>query len=210
MIFVVGLTGGIGCGKSKASQLFHDLGVDIVDTDEISKKLTQLNGAAIPSIRDMFGEAFITDDGALDRQKMRHLVFSDNCYRLKLEGILHPLIFQETVRGIAAAQSPYVIVVVPLLFETSDYDDLFQRILVIDCDEQRQIERTMIRSQLSDEQVKAIMATQVSRQFRLSHADDVIENNQDIKYLEAQVKNTHSKYMELSVLYRIQYQKHNF
>jgi dephospho-CoA kinase len=198
MTFVVGLTGGIGCGKSLVSELFSDLAVDVIDTDEISRELTQPKGAAIAVIRDAFGDAFITEDGALDRNRMRNLIFSDNSFRLKLEKILHPLIFKETVRRVAAAQSPYSIVVVPLLFETQDYNDMIQRVLVVDCDEQKQIERTIARSQLSDQQVREIMLTQVPRPVRLENADDIITNNLDIGNLKKQVTELHNKYLKFS------------
>ncbi len=198
MTFVVGLTGGIGCGKSIASAFFSDLGIDVIDTDEISRQLTQPKGAAIAVIQDTFGDVFITGDGALDRSRMRDLIFSDDSFRLKLEKILHPLILNETARRITAAQSPYSIVVVPLLLETQDYNDMVQRILVVDCDEQVQIERTIARSQLSEQQVKAIMATQVPRPARQQNADDIIANNQDIGNLKKQVTALHHKYMEFS------------
>jgi len=198
MTFVVGLTGGIGCGKSIVSEFFSDLGVDVIDTDEISRELTKPKGAAVASIQDVFGDAFVTVDGALDRSRMRNLVFSDSSSRLNLEKILHPLIIKETIRRIAAAQSSYNVVVVPLLFETKDYNDIIQRVLVVDCDEQKQIERTIERSKLSDRQVREIMATQVPRQVRLINADDIITNNLDIGNLKKQVICLHNKYLEFS------------
>jgi len=198
MTFVVGLTGGIGSGKSVVSRFFSDLEIDVIDTDEIARNLTQPQGAAIAVIQKTFGDAFISVDGALDRGKMRSLVFSDSSFRLKLEKILHPLILKETVSRVAAAQSSYSIVVVPLLFETKDYHAMLQRILVVDCDEQKQIERTVARSKLSDRQVRAIMATQVSRQIRLKQADDVITNNLDIENLKEQVVTLHNKYLKYS------------
>ncbi|MDH5481046.1 MAG: dephospho-CoA kinase [Nitrosomonas sp.] len=198
MTFVVGLTGGIGSGKSVVSRFFSDLEIDVIDTDEIARNLTQPQGAAIAVIQKTFGDAFISVDGALDRGKMRSLVFSDSSFRLKLEKILHPLILKETVSRVAAAQSSYSIVVVPLLFETKDYHAMMQRILVVDCDEQKQIERTVARSKLSDRQVRAIMATQVSRQIRLKQADDVITNNLDIENLKEQVVTLHNKYLKYS------------
>ena len=198
MTFVVGLTGGIGCGKSSASKFFSDLGIDIIDTDVIARKLTQSSGPAINMIKNMFGDTFITADGVLDRNKMRNLIFSDNEARLKLEKILHPLILEETVLQAKQAQTPYIIIVVPLLFETNDYDNIVQRTLVVDCDEQQQLSRTMARSQLSEQKVRAIMATQISRKTRLQKADDIIINNQDIDYLKIQVFHLHHKYLMLS------------
>ncbi|HBV20545.1 MAG TPA: dephospho-CoA kinase [Nitrosomonas sp.] len=198
MVLTVGLTGGIGCGKSSAAEIFTELGIGVVDTDQIAHELTQLNGTAIASIRNLFGDAFITREGALDRKKMRQLIFADNSQRAQLEALLHPLILEETVRRVQQSQSPYVVVAIPLLFETSDYDHLIQRILVIDCDERLQITRTMARSRLSAEEVKAIMAAQINRQHRLKNADDIVVNNQDIGYLKEQILQLHQNYLILS------------
>ena len=198
MTFIVGLTGGIGCGKSSASQLFSELGIDVIDTDVIARQLTQPGGQAISAIRDSFGNAFLTADGALDREKMRNLVFSDSRARQQLEKILHPLILQETIAQIEHSRSPYTILVVPLLLETNDYNPIVQRILIIDCEEQIQISRTMARSQLSEQQVKAIMAQQISRKDRLRKADDVIVNDRDIECLKAQIIQLHHQYLMLS------------
>ena len=198
MTFVVGLTGGIGCGKSSTSQFFSDLGIDVIDTDVIARQLTQPNGSAISLIQNTFGSSVITADGALDRNKMRDLVFANSELRHKLEQILHPLILKEVIRRIKQCQAPYVIVVIPLLFETNDYNHLIRHILVIDCDEQQQLLRTMERSNLSEQKVRSIMATQVTRETRIQKADDVILNNQDIEYLKAQILLLHHKYLALS------------
>jgi len=198
MTFVVGLTGGIGCGKSSTSQFFSDLGIDVIDTDVIARQLTQPNGSAISLIQNTFGSSVITADGALDRNKMRDLVFANSESRHKLEQILHPLILKAVIRRIKQSQAPYVIVVIPLLFETNDYNHLIQHILVIDCDEQQQLLRTMERSNLSEQKVRSIMATQVARETRIQKADDVILNNQDIEYLKAQILLLHHKYLALS------------
>lgn len=198
MTLVVGLTGGIGCGKSTACQFFSALGIDVIDTDDIARQLTQPQGLAIAAIQDTFGNTFITPEAALDREKMRNLVFSDNNARLKLEHILHPLILRETIRQITSTQSPYAIVAIPLLFETSDYDTIVQRVLVIDCDEEQQISRTIARSHLSEQKVRAIMATQISRKDRIQKADDIIINRQEISDLKNQVIQLHHKYMILS------------
>ncbi len=198
MTFVVRLTGGIGCGKSSTSQFFSDLGIDVIDTDVIARQLTQPNGSAISLIQNTFGSSVITADGALDRNKMRDLVFANSESRHKLEQILHPLILKAVIRRIKQSQAPYVIVVIPLLFETNDYNHLIQHILVIDCDEQQQLLRTMERSNLSEQKVRSIMATQVTRETRIQKADDVILNNQDIEYLKAQILLLHHKYLALS------------
>ena len=198
MPFIIGLTGGIGCGKTSASKVFASLGVDIIDTDLIARDLTQPNGAAINAIRELFGNACITSDGALDRNRMRQLIFSDSSSRRKLEKILHPFIFSEATRRAKLTKPPYAIMVIPLLFETNDYDRIIQRSLVIDCDEKNQIRRTMKRSKLSEQEVRAIMASQISRQQRLQKADDVIVNNNHLSDLQKQVNEHHQKYIALS------------
>ncbi|PTN11725.1 dephospho-CoA kinase [Nitrosomonas aestuarii] len=198
MVLTVGLTGGIGCGKSSAAKIFTELGIDVIDTDLIAHELTQSNGVAIASIRSLFGNAFITLEGELDRKKMRQLIFADNSQRDQLEALLHPLILAETVRRVQRSQSSYVVVAIPLLFETSDYDHLIQRILVIDCDEQLQITRTMARSRLNAEEVRAIMAVQINRQHRLKNADDIVVNNQGIDNLHEQILRLHQNYLILS------------
>lgn len=198
MRLIVGLTGGIGCGKSAASHFFSALGIDVIDTDIISQQLTRPGGAAIDPLKKEFGQDFITADNALDRSKIRELVFADENARLRLENILHPLILQETVLHMKRAHSPYIILVVPLLIENDEYRALVQRILVIDCDEEQQLKRTMARSQLSEQQVKAIMATQIARTTRLQNADDIIVNNRDMDYLRAQVLQLHHRYLSLA------------
>lgn len=198
MTFIVGLTGGIGCGKSSASKFYSDLGIDVIDTDVIARELTQSGGSAISMIQETFGNSFITPDGALDRNKMRDLIFSNSAARIKLEKILHPLILEETALQIEQSRSPYAILVVPLLFETSDYSNIIQRTLVIDCDEPQQLSRTMARSHLSQQAVRTIMATQISRKVRLQKADDIIINDQDIDYLRTQVLRLHHQYLSLS------------
>lgn len=197
MTHIVGLTGGVGCGKSVVSQLFSELDVDVIDTDVISREITQPHGLAIPEVEKVFGTAYLTEKGSLNREKMRKLIFSDKNSRWRLEKILHPIILRETIYRIGEAQSTYVIVVVPLLIETPDYDNIVERILVIDCDEQLQIARTMARSKLSEQQTKAIIAAQATRRERLQKADDVIINNQDIAYLTSQVTDLHKKYLYL-------------
>ncbi len=198
MPLVIGLTGGIGSGKSSAAKFFAALGACVIDADEIAHELTQPHGAAISAIRQDFGEGFITVEGALNREKMRGLVFSDNASRQKLEAILHPLIHMAAARSAALAASPYVIMVVPLLLETGGYREMVQRVLVVDCDEQKQIVRAMARSGLSAHEVRAIMATQIARQQRLQQADDVIVNDSDLAHLQQQVAALHQKYLALA------------
>jgi dephospho-CoA kinase len=198
MAYCVGLTGGIGSGKSAASSRFEALGAAVVDTDEISRTLTAPGGAAIAAIRESFGPQAIGADGGLDRERMRSLVFRDPASRRRLEGILHPLIRSRTQAVIAAARAPYVIVVVPLLFETGACLELVRRVLVVDCDEAEQVRRVAARSGLAPEEVRRIMATQLPRAERLRRADDVLHNDGDLEALRAQVERLHAQYLELA------------
>jgi dephospho-CoA kinase len=198
MPFCVGLTGGIGSGKSAASDRFGELGAGVVDTDEISRELTVPAGAAIEEIRNQFGPEFVTAEGGLDRARMRRLVFADAAARRKLEAILHPLIRGRTRAAIAAAAQPYVVVVVPLLLETGACAELVQRVLVVDCEEAEQIRRTMARSGLSAGEVREIMATQLPRAERLRRADDVLANNGDLPALQRRVARLHAQYLDLA------------
>lgn len=195
MPFCVGLTGGIGSGKSTAAQLFGDLGAAVVDTDAISHELTRTGGAAIGAIREAFGDGHIAADGSLDRARMRERVFGDPAAKSKLEAILHPMIRERSRADVAAARQPYVILVVPLLLETGAYRDLVRRVLVVDCSEARQIERATRRSRLSDAEVRAIMASQLPREARRARADDVIDNDGDLDALRGQVGELHAKYL---------------
>ena len=198
MTLIVGLTGGIGCGKSSVSQFFSELGMTVIDPDVIAHNLTQSDSPAIPTIRKCFGDHFITSTGMLDRNKMRELVFNDDSARTTLEKILHPLILEEVNLLLKQTDSPYVILVIPLLFETKDYQQIVDRILVVDCDEQQQIARVMARSHLSEQQVRAIITTQTPRISRLQYANDIIVNNQDINYLRMQILHLHHEYMLLA------------
>ena len=195
MPFCVGLTGGIASGKSSAAALFEELGAAVVDTDAIAHELTRPGTSAMAAIRDAFGPAYLAADGSLERAKMRQLVFSDPAAKAKLEAILHPLIRERARARIAAAQQPYVIVVVPLLVETDAYRDLIERILVVDCREELQVARAMQRSQLKESEVRAILAAQLPRTERLGRADDVVDNNGDIEALRQQIQKLHAKYL---------------
>lgn len=198
MSLIIGLTGGIGSGKTTAAKFFASLGADVVDTDAIAHELTQPQGAAIPAIRKIFTGKFITAEGALDRKEMRTLVFSDDGWRRELEAILHPLIRIEVARRAALFSAPYGIVVVPLLLETGGYREMIQRILVVDCNEHDQIARAMARTGMDEQTVHAIMASQLSRQERLRRADDVIANDADVLHLRQQVDALHKKYLALA------------
>lgn len=193
-----GLTGGIGCGKSTVATLFSELGARIVDTDQIAHRLTQTGGAALPSIRKEFGDGFIDSSGAMDRSKMRQLVFADGAAKRRLESILHPLIREESkMIATSASDAPYTIVVVPLLFESGRYQDWLHSIIAVDCTEEQQILRTMQRSKLSEAEVRAIMAQQLSRNERLKLADAVIKNDGQLNELRLQVEELHSQLIRL-------------
>lgn len=196
--FVVGLTGGIGSGKSAAADCFAALGVGLVDTDAIAHELTAAGGAAMPALVAAFGAEVAAADGALDRGRMRRLAFADPSARGRLEGILHPLIRKLSAERCRLAGSPYVILAVPLLVESGSYRERCDRIVAVDCPESLQISRVMARNGLSEAEVRAIMATQASRAERLAVADDVIANDGDLANLEMQVGELHREYLRLS------------
>jgi dephospho-CoA kinase len=196
--FVVGLTGGIGSGKSAAADEFARLGATVVDTDAIAHELTRAGGAAIPAVRREFGDDAIGADGAMDRAKVRARVFADPAAKKRLEAILHPMIRAESERRIGAATGPYVVHVVPLLVESRDYRERVQRVLVVDCQEDIQIARVQARSKLAADEVRAIIASQVPRAARLAAADDVIDNSGTIAALRKQVAALHERYLALA------------
>ena len=199
MKFVVGLTGGIGSGKSAAAEEFARLGATVVDTDMIARELTERGGAALPHIKSLFGEAFITPGGEMDRDAMRNRVFSDPAAKQALEGLLHPMIRVEAERRTAAAKGSYVVQVVPLLVESPDYRRRVARVLVVDCPEDVQVKRVTARSHLSEREVRAIIASQVPRAQRLAAADDVIENSGTLDALRKQVAALHARYLKMAV-----------
>ena len=193
---LIGLTGGIGSGKTAVSNLLEKLGAGIVDTDRIAHQITASNGAAIPPIQKQFGSDFITADGALDRDKMRSLVFANPEARKSLEAITHPLIREETARQafqLGKSGVPYLIFVVPLLIESGSWLELIDRLIVVDCPEKLQVARVMQRSNLPREEVEKILAAQVSRSERLKHADMAIENQGSLEDLAEKVQNLHQK-----------------
>lgn len=195
--YVVGLTGGIGSGKSRVGELFVERGAALVDTDAIAHQLTGPGGAAMPALLAEFGPQVADARGALDRAAMRRRVFADPTRRRRLEAILHPLIRQEADRRCRAAAAPYVILAVPLLVESGGYRERCQRILVVDCPEELQIARVMARNELDEEAVRAIMAAQATRAERLAVADDVIANDGDFSTLATQVDALHLRYLRL-------------
>jgi len=198
MALVVGLTGGIGSGKSAAADAFGELGATVVDTDAIAHELTAPGGAAIAEIARQFGKAFIDASGAMDRKRMRDLVFNDVDEKQRLEALLHPMIRAESERRIAAATGPYVVLVVPLLVESAGYRKRVGRVLMVDCPEALQLARVRQRSGLAEEEVKRIIAAQIQRERRLAAADDVIDNSGSIAALQQQVRHLHEKYLALA------------
>jgi dephospho-CoA kinase len=195
MAYVVGLTGGIGSGKSAAAEEFARLGATVVDTDAIAHELTQPGGAAIAQLRRLFGDATIAASGAMDRAKVRALVFRDPAAKKQLEQLLHPMIRAESERRIAAANGPYVVHVVPLLVESPGYRGRVARVLVVDCPESVQVARVRQRSSLPEDEVLRIIDAQISRQDRLAAADDVIDNSGTLDALHKQVRELHLRYL---------------
>jgi len=198
MPFTVGLTGGIGSGKTTVAELFAELGAGVVDTDEIAHALTGPGQAAVGEIARRFGAQYATADGTLDRTLMRKLAFGDARAKKDLESILHPLIRREAERRLANSTAPYAILVVPLLFESGTYQTLLRRVLVVDTDQETRIERVRRRSNLSREEILAIMATQIGQAERVRRADDVIRNDGDLAALAAHVAALHRTYLDLA------------
>jgi dephospho-CoA kinase len=197
-MLAVGLTGGIGCGKTTVADLFAERGASVIDTDQIAHQLTAPGGVAIEAIRTEFGAEFVLPSGAMDRAKMRELVFAKPSAKEQLEAILHPLIRAATETAAARATGSYVIFVVPLLIESGAWRERVSRIVVIDCPEALQIERVMRRNGLSEPQVRAIMAAQVSRDVRLAAADDIIVNDGDVAALIPQIERLHAEFCVLA------------
>ncbi len=196
--FSIGLTGGIGSGKTFVSDILAELGATIVDADVISRGLTVPGGAGIEPIRQAFGESFIGADGALDRAKMRERVFADPAERLRLESILHPLIRDICFQQALEADGCYVVFVNPLLIDLPVWKGMGTRILVVDCPEDLQVQRVMRRSNLSAGQAKAIIAAQATRQQRLAKADDVIVNDRGAGEIRREVERLHRTYLAMA------------
>jgi len=196
--FIVGVTGGIGSGKSTVAALFAALGAGVVDTDAISRQLTGPGGAAIPAIREKFGDDFINEDGSLSRTVMRERVFNHPPARKQLEAIMHGRIQDAVMAALEAATEPYVLLVVPLLIEVGSYRPILSRVLVVDCEEENQINRASIRAGMTPTAVRAIMAAQTDRKTRLRVADDVIENNADLASLETVVRQLDRQYRTMA------------
>ncbi len=197
MPYVLGLTGGIGSGKSAVAAQFAELGALVVDTDAIAHQLTGPGGTAVATIAAAFGPDVIDASGALNRKAMRQLVFADEAQRRRLEAILHPAIRSVSASLLASAEAlaaPYVILMVPLLVETGAYREQIHRIAVVDCATETQIRRVMARNGLARNDVERIIAVQASREQRLAAADDVIDNDGDFGNLATQINALDAKY----------------
>ncbi len=197
-VFSVGLTGGIGSGKTTVADMFAARGAAVIDTDHIAHQLTAPAGIAIPAIQAEFGATFIASSGAMDRARMREAVFNDPAAKKRLEAILHPLIRHACEQAAALVRGPYLLFVVPLLVESGNWHNRVSRVLVVDCPEQQQLVRVMDRSGLSEAQVRAIMAAQASREQRLAAADDILLNDGDVAALAPQIDRLHTLYCSLA------------
>jgi dephospho-CoA kinase len=196
-VLKVGLTGGIGSGKTTVANHFARLGAPVIDTDVIAHRVTAPDGLAMPAIRTQFGPDFVAPDGSLDRARMRALVFNDADAKRRLEALTHPLIRRDTDREMANARGPYLICVVPLLVESGDWRDRIDRVLVIDCDVETQIARVIGRNGFTREQVMAIIARQATRDARVAAADDVIVNDmRDFSAIAREIEALHARYLE--------------
>lgn len=190
---IIGLTGGIGSGKSRVCELFSDLGIDIVNADEIAHQITQINTPCYQSIIEHFGKVILKKDKTLDREKLKTVIFQNTTEKKWLEDLLHPLIWQELNKAANNSASPYVILEIPLLIEVGSHP-MIDRVLVVDAQQAIQIKRIIQRDKVSKEEAKQIIKHQASREQRLALADDVIENDGDNQHLSQQVAELHKKY----------------
>jgi len=195
-VLKIGLTGGIGSGKSTVAKCFAKLNIPIVDADKIAHELLKPNTAAHKKIITYFGEKILTANKTLDRNKLRQLIFRNKKDRLWLEKLVHPRIRAKMIKRVTTLKAPYCVMAIPLLFETK-ISPKVDRILVVDCPKKTQIKRTRERSSYSINQIKAIIATQLDRKERLRRADDVIRNTKTVAELKKMVKKLHNHYLSL-------------
>ncbi|MBC8222338.1 dephospho-CoA kinase [Gammaproteobacteria bacterium] len=193
---IIGLTGGIGSGKSAAANFFHSEGVTVLDADQLAREVIEQNTPGFQSIVDYFGSDIIGEDGSIDRAKLRQEIFDDKEKKKAIESITHPLVRDLMAERIAASTSPYSIIMVPLIFETNSMS-AYNRILVIDCDTKLQLERATLRDNNSSEQIQKILDSQCSRTERLSIANDVIPNNDTLENLKTRSLAMHKFYLGL-------------
>lgn len=193
----IGLTGGIGCGKSTVARIFEQLKTPVIDADEIAHQLVAIGQPALAQIQQDFGTRVFKQDGSLDRKKLSEIVFSDPKQKQKLESILHPLVYQFIQAKIKQLNTPYCIICIPLIFETN-MTRLVDRILVVDCSVETQIERVRKRDNMAIERIQSIINSQVSRAFRKAHTNDLIDNSVTDDRLAEEVKKLHNLYLSLS------------
>src|SRR5438105_7807274 len=198
MAYVVGLTGGIGSGKTEVAGAFAALGIEFIDADALAHRLSAPGGRGLEAIREAFGDDVLTANGELDRADLRRRVFADAAARAKLEATLHPLIRAEAERDMRRWRGVYGIVVVPLLLEREGLRSIIDRVLVVDCSEEEQVRRVVARSGLAPEEVRAIMATQLPRERRLAAADDILDNSGPSASIDPQVRALDRRYRELA------------
>lgn len=197
MTLRVGLTGGIGSGKSTIARLFADKGIPVIDADVITRQLVEPGEAALKEISELLGKEFISEDGHLDRARLREVIFENEATRKRLEAILHPRVAKAIADEVSSVTSTYCIIVIPLLFE-ADQQHLVDRVLVIDAPEELQINRVLARDHVDAEKVRQIMASQLDRNSRLTRADDVIVNEGDESELKEQVSLLHEHYLQMA------------
>ena len=196
-MLIIGITGGIASGKTSVSDAFAELGVPIVDTDVIARKVVEPGDPGLDQVREAFGPEILTEDGRLDRARLRQHVFADPAARRRLEGILHPLIRKRVLDDLSALRAPYAIVVVPLLIETG-FDDIVDRILVVDTPVENQRKRLAKRDGASSEEIAGILAAQATREQRIARAHDVLVNDGDLADLQRDVRQLHQRYLEIA------------
>jgi len=198
MMFIIGMTGGIGSGKSEALKIFESLNIKVIDLDNIAKEITDTSHQAIQEIKLVFGDAIFDKDNRLDRKKLREIIFSEKDQKINLEKILHPKILEEVMRRLnVLSNESYVVIDIPLLFETNQYTSLISRSLVIDCKVNDQIERVKKRDGIDTSVIQSIIEQQVGRNYRIERADDVVVNDGSIEKLEESIKVLHKKYLNL-------------
>ena len=197
MTMIIGLTGGIACGKTAATDIFRKLGVPVIDADEVSRELTGPGGKALPQVALAFGADMIDAQG-MKRDLMRDIIFSDPKAKQQLEEILHPMIKREMFERLKAVKAPYVILSVPLLLESGRWADAVKRVLVVDVSEDEQINRLVYDRHMSEEQARAIIETQISREKRVAAADDLIDNSGTLEELDENVGGLHTFYLKMA------------
>lgn len=197
-MLIVGMTGGIGSGKSEALKIFQSLGVEVIDLDEISKEITTNNNKAIEEIKSAFGRNLFDKNNQLNRKKLKEIIFTDQNHKLKLENILHPKILEEVKKKLTLYYSePYVVIDIPLLFETKEYINIISRSLVIDCELSTQVERVNKRDGVASPLLQSIINNQINRDVRLKKADDIVLNEGSKKKLFEVIQTLHKKYLNL-------------